>query len=97
MSNEKLQWPKLILPPAGGLCTECISNQERTATNGVMVVAYCVHTQAGGIMPIVDGVPSGRWTIITPIGAEDFADYANNLAARADEMVRLMAKSRIQN
>lgn len=97
MSNEKLQWPKLTLPPANGLCSRCISDRERTATNGIMVLAYCVHAKAGGIMSVVDGTPSGRWTIITPIGAEDFADYANNIATRADEMARLMANSRIEN
>lgn len=65
---------KLVLPPANGLCSACLQDRKQTGSNGILIVSYCLHNQAGAAMEIKDGKPSGIWKIYTPISAEDFAN-----------------------
>lgn len=65
---------KLILPPASGICPDCLQDNKQTGSNGILIISYCLHNKAGGVMELKKGVPSGLWKIYSPITAEEFAD-----------------------
>lgn len=65
---------KLILPPAHGLCPDCLQDNKQTGNNGILIVSYCLHNRAGAVMELKNGIPSGLWKIYTPITAVEFAD-----------------------
>lgn len=76
----------LVLPPAKGVCEECLQNSKQTATNGLLVISFCHHNRSGGVMEIRDGKPSGIWKIYTPITAEEFADAIAGAVADVESM-----------
>lgn len=77
---------KLVLAPARGVCEECLQNSKQTATNGLLIISYCLHNQAGAVMEIRNGEPSGIWKIYTPITAEEFADAIAGAVADVESM-----------
>jgi hypothetical protein len=64
----------LKLPPPLGLCPECLRPPVAIAYNETLLAVYCEHNAAGGLMPVLGGVASGRWTLFTPVSAAEFAD-----------------------
>jgi hypothetical protein len=70
-SKERTQ--TLAIPPALGICEDCLQNHLMRAAIGNMLVVYCGHNQAGAVMPVKNGQPLGVWRIFTPISIELFS------------------------
>lgn len=68
---------KTVLPPAAGVCKECL--EKNSVTNGYVIAVHCSHNQAGAVMPLNNGEPMGLWFIYTPISAQKFADMLNDV------------------
>lgn len=65
----------LIIPPARGICDDCLKNKDRRVAIGNMIVVYCYHNSSGAVMPILsEGRPSGIWRIYSPISLTLFLD-----------------------
>ena len=60
------------LPPADGICRECLASKQPKVANPQIVVIYCEHNQAGAIMQSQNGVLTGEWLVFTPISAGGF-------------------------
>jgi len=72
------------LPPALGLCDECLTDRKNTATNGVLIVSYCVHNRVGGYMFMEGGRPSRRWYLYGPVSPEVWARIIDEATALSE-------------
>lgn len=74
---------RVTLPAAPGVCNTCLQSNEQTGTNGTFIITYCQHNQAGAVMEIRGGTPSGLWKIYAPITADEFSKAVADASAIA--------------
>ena len=75
------------LPQPLGLCAQCLRPPVAIAHDEHLLAIHCAHRGAGALMPILaGGIAGGRWTILVPISAVEFADYVAKLMHNAREL-----------
>ncbi len=68
-------------------CIQCLNDPTRQAhgADGAMIVVHCLHHMAGGVFrPAL-----GKWTVVSPVNAEEFADYCVRLGALHVQVVAI--------
>jgi len=66
------------LPPADGICRECLASKQPKVANPQIVAIYCEHNQAGAIMQSQNGQLTGEWLVYTPISAGAFTSWLSS-------------------
>jgi len=66
------------LPQANGLCAECLLGKMPKVPNPRVIVIYCEHNQAGGVMYSRNGYLTGQWLMMSPISAGQWTSMQAN-------------------
>jgi len=74
-----LKKDEIAIPRPPGCCDKCI--EQAAAASDAMIAVYCRHTQTGAWMRKVNGDLVGRWTALSPIGADEFVEFMDRLIA----------------
>jgi hypothetical protein len=65
--------------PPSTPCASCLADPARQAfgQDGSMAAVHCPHNSAGGVYRPA----AGKWTVVSPVTADEFADYLSRLGA----------------